>query len=87
MKIKLNFPKDKTNFETNLAYFKAYLMQHYIDNLNICDNEKKQDKEALIEKLQNTCTTDNWALGLYKRKYKKEKTLFFPLIGSGGYLK
>lgn len=52
MNVIINYPKDKTTLEDNIAYIKAMLMQKYIDNSKFEENIKISIKKGLIEKIE-----------------------------------
>jgi len=53
MNIIMNFPKDKNVLEDKVAYIRALLMQKYIDDLLISEEQKYNINKYLIEELQN----------------------------------
>ena len=54
MVIKIKEAEDKNKFEDKVAYLKAYLMQEYINKLDVNKETRIKIKKELIKKLQMT---------------------------------
>ena len=54
MLLKINDAKDKTKFEDKVAFFKAVLIQEYINHLKVSQEIKNKIKKEVIKKLQIT---------------------------------
>lgn len=54
MNLIINYPKDKTILENEVAHIKALLMKKYIDDLNIESKSKILIKKELKKELSKT---------------------------------
>ena len=54
MNLIINYPKDKTTLEDNMAYISAILMKKCIDDLNINIDKKKEVEKTLLEELKKS---------------------------------
>ena len=54
MKLFMNYPNDKNMLEDRIAYIRATLMQKYIEDVNIKEEEKRKIRTTLKEELKNT---------------------------------
>ena len=55
MKLFMNYPNDKNMLEDRIAYIRATLMQKYIEDVNIKEEEKRKIRTTLKEELKTTC--------------------------------